>query len=285
MKRVRLFGAAGVIFACLAFVGVALAIGNGVPDGNGHPNVGMLAVEIEENGVLTRFPVCSGSYAGPRAGRPAEKVFLTAGHCVAWIPGSGISANQLWVTFDTTATFDAETGAVTGATNWHRASGFAFDSAFGHDIGNFHDYGVVLLESVPSGLAPVQMPTAGLLDRLAAKGALKPGTVFDNVGYGVVPSFKQGPPRVAPPPGRMFSTSLFKGLTQAYLKLNMNSDAKEGNGGSCYGDSGSPKFVHGTNLVVATTFGGDPICRAENINSRLDTQEARAFYGQYLALP
>lgn len=85
--------------------------------------------------------------------------------------------------------------------------------------------------------------------------------------------------------GRMFSTSRFKGLTQAYLKLNMNSDSKEGNGGSCFGDSGSPRFVHGTNLAVATTFGGDPICRSENINSRLDTVEARAFYGQFLALP
>jgi len=285
MRRVRLLGAFAASLACLAAVGTALAIGNGVPDGNGHPNVGMLAVGFEEDGVVTRFPVCSGSYAGPRVGRPAEKVFLTAGHCVAWVPEEGVSADQLWVTFDTTATFDGETGAVTGASTWHQASSIAFDPAFGRNLGNFHDYGVVLLEDVPSGLAPVQLPTARLLDQMAARGALKPGTVFDNVGYGFVPSFKQGPPQFEPPPGRMFSTSRFKGLTQAYLKLNMNSDSKEGNGGSCFGDSGSPKFVHGTNLAVATTFGGDPICRAENINSRLDTAEARAFYGQFLALP
>jgi len=141
-----------------------------------------------------------------------------------------------------------------------------------------------MLESAPTGLTPVQLPTQGLLDQLAADGGLKPQTVFDNVGYGVIPTFKQGPPRFELPPGRMFSTSRFKALTHAYLKLNMNSEI-EGNGGSCYGDSGSPKFIHGTNTVVAITFGGDPICRANNYNSRLDVPAAKAFYGQYLALP
>jgi hypothetical protein len=82
----------------------------------------------------------------------------------------------------------------------------------------------------------------------------------------------------------MRSTSRFKALTSAYLKLNMNFSL-DGNGGSCFGDSGSPKLIHGTNTAVAITTGGDPICRANSYNSRLDTSEARAFYGQYLALP
>jgi hypothetical protein len=64
----------------------------------------------------------------------------------------------------------------------------------------------------------------------------------------------------------------------------MNSEL-EGNGGSCFGDSGSPKFIHGTNRAVAITTGGDAVCRAMNYNSRLDTSAARGFYGQYLALP
>jgi hypothetical protein len=217
MPRIRTLAIVGVVLAAFILVPGSSAIGNGVPDGNGHPNVGLLAVGFEEDGEIVRFGVCSGSYGGPRAGHPAQKVFVTAAHCVAWAPAEGITADQFWVTF-------------------------------------------------------------------AAKGGLRPTTIFDNVGYGVVPSVKQGPPRFELPPGRMFSTSLFKGLTQAYLKLNMNSEI-EGNGGSCFGDSGSPKFMHGTNTVVALTFGGDPICRAENINSRLDIAEARAFYGQYLALP
>jgi hypothetical protein len=63
----------------LGVVATALAIGNGVPDGNAHPNVGLLAVE--DGG--ERFALCSGSYAGPRTGAPGTGVFLTAGHCVA----------------------------------------------------------------------------------------------------------------------------------------------------------------------------------------------------------
>ena len=117
---------------------------------------------------------------------------------------------------------------------------------------------------MPPGLAPVQLATAGLLDELTAQGGLGTTTVFDNVGYGLVPSFKQGPPQFAYPPGRLFSTSRFKGLTQKFLKLNMNSEL-EGNGGGCYGDSGSPKFIHDTSTAVAIATGGDPICPGEQL--------------------
>jgi hypothetical protein len=55
-----------------------------------------------------------------------------------------------------------ETDVITSSNTWHRASGIGFDPTF--------DYGVVLLESVPTDLAPVQMPTAGLLDELQRPG-------------------------------------------------------------------------------------------------------------------
>lgn len=164
MRRISalIAGLAGV--AGLVVATAALAIGNGVPDGNGHPNVGLLAVQIDGD----RFPVCSGSYAGARKGAASTGVFLTAGHCVAWIPGSGIAASQLWVTFDTTATFDPVTFEVTGATTWYQAAAFAFDPAFGHDLGNLKDYAVVLLGTTV-GVTPVILPTAGLLDEMAAR--------------------------------------------------------------------------------------------------------------------
>ena len=281
MRRPLVLGAVVTAVASLVVGSAALAIGNGTPDGNGHPNVGMLAVEIDG----ARYAVCSGSYAGPRKGAPTAGVFLTAGHCVAWMPSEGIAGSQLWVTFDTTATLDEATGEVTGATTWYHATAFAFDPGFGHDSGNLKDYAVVLLGTTV-GVTPVQLPAAGLLDDMAAGGALRPSAVFDNVGYGVIPRFKQAPPSFSAPPGRMFSTSFFQGLTRSWLKLLMNSDARGGgNGGSCYGDSGSPKFVHGTNTVVAVTTGGDRVCRAESYNQRLDVADARAFLGQYLNLP
>lgn len=271
--------AATIAAAALAAPSAAPAIGNGVPDGNAHPNVGLLAVEEDGH----RFPVCSGSYAGAHKDAASTGVFLTAGHCVAWMPDSGIAASQLWVTFDTKVTIDPQTFEVT-ATTWHQARAFAFDPAFGHDRSNLKDYAVVLL-STTAPVSPIQLPTAGLLAGLAARGGLRPSAVFDNVGYGAIPSFKNGPPSIAPPPGRMFSTSLFQGLTGSWLKLLMNSDAAEGNGGVCFGDSGSPHFIHQTNTAVAVTSGGDAICRAENYNQRLDVADARAFLGRYLSLP
>ena len=276
---------AGLVAFVLAVAGVAGAISNGVPDGNGHPNVGMLTIGFEEGGQLERFANCSGSYGGPRVGQPASKVFVTAAHCVAFALEAGIAPDQFWVSFDSDITYDVESGLVTSTNSWHQATAVAFDPAAGQQWSDLHDYAVVLLDSVPAGLTPIQFPAAGLLSSLAAKGGLQPGTVVDNVGYGVVPFFKTGRPHVEAPPGRMFTTSRYKALTQAYLKLNMNSDSREGNGGGCFGDSGSPKLLHGTNTAVALSLGGDAICRSESINSRLDIPAARSFYGQYLALP
>jgi hypothetical protein len=279
-RRLAIPGLAAVIAAAaLVAPSAAPAIGNGVPDGNGHPNVGLLAVEEDGH----RFALCSGSYAGARKDAASTGVFVTAGHCVAWMPDSGVAASKLRVTFDTKVTIDPETFEVTAA-SWHQATAFAFDPAFGHDRSNLKDYAVVLLSTtVP--VTPIQLPTAGLLDDLAVHGALRPAGVFDNVGYGVVPSFKEGPPSIAPAPGRMFSTSRFQGLTGSWLKLLMNSDASEGNGGVCFGDSGSPHFIPQTNIALAVTSGGDAICRAENYNQRLDVADARAFLGRYLSLP
>ena len=62
-----------------------------------------------------------------------------------------------------------------------------------------------------------------------------------------------------------------------------------GNGGTCYGDSGGPHFIHlngeETNIVVSITVGGDAPCKASDKTYRMDTQSARDFLGEYVALP
>jgi hypothetical protein len=268
--------------AVLVVVSGAFAISNGQPDGNGHPYVGMLAVDW----FGTKYPVCSGSYAGEHKDDPDTGVFLTAAHCLAWLPDDGATADQLYVTFDTTATYDLSAGArVTGATTWFRAKAVKFDPAWGHDQANAKDYGVVLLESAVDGVGQVDLPTLGQLDQMDAKGGLRPGSSFDNVGYGIVASFQGGPPTYAAPPGRMFSTSSFQGLTKSWLKLLMNANASGANGGICLVDSGSPKLIPGTDTAVALTSDADARCRAESIAQRLDVADARAFLGEYLNLP
>ena len=264
---------AATTVAALMSASPALAIDNGVPDGTNHPNAGLLA--IEHDGVKDAW--CSGFYAGPHKAKPGIGVYVTAAHCVADLAELGFSGSDLTVTFDPEVTIeiDGNTWATTAAP-WHPA--VAYETAADAD------YGVVLLEDPVAGVAGVEFPRARLLDDLAARGGLQPATVFDNVGYGIIPTFKGGPPRYEPTTGRMFSTSKFVGLTKSHLHLLTNSDA--GYGGACYGDSGSPVLRHDTNTAVAlVSGGGDRICRATNHPLRLDTPAARAFYGDYLQLP
>jgi hypothetical protein len=260
--------------AALVSASPALAIDNGVPDGTNHPNVGLLA--IEHDGVKDAW--CSGFYAGPHKTNPGIGVYVTAAHCLADLAAFGFSGSDLTVTFEPEVTIEVgELAWATTAATWHPAS--AYDTAA------HADYGVVLLEDRVAGVAGVKFPRPGLLDDLAARGALRPRTVFDNVGYGTVPQFKGGPPDpFVPTTGRMFATSKFAGLTNTHLHLLTNSDA--GYGGACYGDSGSPVLRHDSNTAVAlVSGGGDRICRAMNHPLRLDIPSARAFYDEYLELP
>ena len=268
--KVRLGAVIATLTVAAAAAPGAQAITNGELDGTRHPNVGLFA--IEHDGIKEAW--CSGFYAGPSRRDPGTGVFVTAAHCLADLAAFGFSGTDLTVTFDAAATYDGETFATT-ATGWH--------PAFAYDTSPVADYGVILLEDPVAGVSGVHFPRAHLLDDLAERGALRPTTVFDDVGYGFIPHFKGGQAQYELPSGRMFSTSKFLGLTKSYLKLLTNADA--GYGGGCYGDSGAPVLPHDSNLAVAFQSGGDPLCRTQSHPLRLDIPAARAFYDNYLQLP
>src|SRR5262249_11578421 len=108
---------------------------------------------------------------------------------------------------------------------------------------------------------------------------------LSNVGYGVDAS-QTGRPAFAFDGVRKTSKSLFQALDHPWLELLMNNNAT-GEGGICYGDSGSPHFLEGnTQMALATSTGVDGVtCRAGSHNYRLDTQSAREFLGQFVQLP
>ena len=255
----------------------ALAISNGEPDGNQHPMVGAMFADFDGDGAISDFElICSGSYAGPSEDGLYD-VFLTAGHCLAFTPAAGIT--QLYVSFDNEV-LDAD-----GPADLIPSADFFWDPSFGQNRGDLHDLGVILLPSGSvQGIQAVQLPTAGYLDELKRAGTLKDINV-ENVGYGVVPIWKQ-------PGGTQFlfdgvrktSTSPIKGLTQSNVLYIMNHDAT-GLGGVCFGDSGSPQFIPNSLLIISVTSGGDGNCRSNNYNYRLDTSAARNFLGQFLSLP
>lgn len=252
--------------SAISAVGPSFII-SGEPTGdNRFTNVGALLFDFDDNGVITGDDaLCSGSLVSPT-------VFLTAAHCVEFFePGA-----QLYVSFNADL-FDHPLKVIA-------AKEFHFDPLFGHDNGDLHDLGVVILPAGKTkGIQPLELPRRGLLDNLAAQGGLN-GQIFVNVGYGV-DATQRGVPGFTFDGVRKTSNSLFQALEPAWLWLSMNQN-RTGEGGDCFGDSGSPKFFEGnTNLIVATVTTGDRFCRATSRDYRLDTEAARTFLGQFVALP
>jgi hypothetical protein len=273
MRRLLVFVAALALGAPAG----AFAVWGGTVD-TAHPQVGAMYFDRDGSGTAVSGElICSGSYAGPsKTGQ--FNVFLTAGHCLP-PPELNIPASKLLVSFDGDGR-DGVSNAIT-VSQYHRMPGF------GHDFGDLHDLGVLLLPagSVPATIPPVQLPPAGYLDTLKAAGTLK-FKIVDIVGYGVVPVWEPaGPTQFAFDGVRRAGTSIIIGLRHSMVIYNQNRHGIGTGSGLCFGDSGSPQFEQGTLRVLSTTTGGNGQCNANNQNTRVDTAEARAFLGQFLNLP
>src|SRR5438034_8838727 len=127
----------------------AEAITGGQLDGNAHPNVGVMVVDFGAGPQR----LCSGELIAPTR-------FLTAGHCTSFLVNNPA---LLGVTFD--PTYNPGTSTVIPAVS------VTVDPLFGKDRADLHDLGVITLAN-PVPTAPVVLPTAGLLDQLAAQGGL-----------------------------------------------------------------------------------------------------------------
>jgi secreted trypsin-like serine protease len=238
------------VLGLLALAAPASAITYGTEDGNGHPNVGgLVAAEAYSDGT---WIYCTGTLVAPR-------VFLTAAHC-----GEG---DRVRVTFDSAY----QDGDKVYAGTWHA------DPLYSGVQSDPHDIAVVVLDSSPR-ITPARLPAAGSLSNLPSD------QQFTSVGYGAH--------EVTNTPGghqylyddvRMVSTGTLNSVTPSWLRISMN--PATGDGGTCYGDSGGPNFLGRTDIVAATTITGDAICRATNVDYRLDTPSARGFLDDYVVLP
>ena len=258
--------AAAIVFAGTA---PASAITFGEPDGERHPNVGVVVID-RNPGSPGPDITCSGTLI-------SEDVFLTVAHCVDVLERVG---QPYWVSFDSAYDEDASApaGLISGTAIKHPLWGSGGQS-------DTHDIAVVLLDSSP-GITPAELPTAGLLDQLNASGGLRDQT-FTTVGYGAVRVDKTGGPHAVEGRDgvRRYALQSFQSLRPNSLELSQN--PATGDGGICAGDSGGPHFLGGvdSNLVVSTTLRSDRWCRATNLTYRLDTQSARDFLAQFVTLP
>ena len=243
---------------------------------NAFPNTGAFIVKAPSGEI---FPICTGTLIAP-------DVFLTASHCTIFVERDLAPAGYVpYVSFANPIPFgDLTSNSTTLVTVTQVVTNPGYNAAQS-DSG---DIAVLLVDPGQTlGITPATLPTAGLLDGLAARNGLK-GTVYTAVGYGLQNRVTGGGPpffQDQNPVPRMYAFSSFNALNGGYLRLSMN--PATGNGGTCFGDSGGPNFlnVDGVRTLVAITITGDAVCRATNVVYRLDTASSRAFLAPYVALP
>ena len=231
------------------------AITYGTPDGNAHPNVGLLIGKIGIN----YFPWCSGTLV-------SEEVFLTAGHCI-----DSLKENQAdaYVTFRSGPPFSV--------------AEFLPGTGYGHpDL--TADIGVVVLNNPVTDILPARIPSAGYLDGFATRRGLS-DIYLTQVGYGV----QSVRPRAVDEIVRYQGVSDLVGLGNkrfdGYLQTRANPGAQLSSG-VCFGDSGGPAFFEGTNIVVAVhAFGFNSNCEGISNHYRVDIATSLDFLAGFGVTP
>jgi hypothetical protein len=232
---------------------------NGSPDGNQHPYVGIAIQPIPSMpGFVT---VCSGSALSPTK-------FLTAAHCfdpsmpalVSYKSGPPFSG-----------TFVA--GTVHLDPDWCLGCGPGLP---GFD---FHDVAVITLSAPVNPGAFAVLPTVGLVDSLPMR------TPVDIVGYGVQGFIRGG----GVPVGvftaiRFFAPSLLiqsnDVSSSEFIKLTAN--PAQGKGGLCFGDSGGPDILGGTDIVLAVnSYVTNTNCAGVTYSNRIDQADILSFINSF----
>jgi hypothetical protein len=260
----------------LSLVGIASAITNGQPDGDNHPYVGLLVFDYAPGAPGWR---CSGALIAPN-------IVLTAGHCT-----DGAVDARIWFYED--VTYDnvpfplypyggAGSGSIEGTpyTNpKYRSDENPYGGGNGLPAFSYRDVGIVVLDEPVYMDEYAELPEAGLVDILKNK------TAIDFVGYGVqyqaqIPGSElpQPPPyyRWTGPRVRMYAPSeMVSGKfvhAAEYMRLSLNPGG--GKGGTCFGDSGGPDLLGGTNTVLAVnSYVTNINCSGVGYSARVDIPE------------
>jgi Trypsin len=224
----------------------------------------------------------------------SSTVLVTAAHCTDGVRGKTI------VTFDTVSpqpipranddpgTGQSNTGYTAPVPGWLTGTPHAHPLWDGElQLNDLHDVGVVVLDTPYTLATAATLPPSNYLDTLSqGNGGLSHQT-FTLVGYGVFfdkPDAGPQKPVAVRDLTRRFTTAVGQNATSQVLKLAENQNDSRSGGGSCFGDSGGPVF-HGGYLVADTSFGASQFCRSFGGYYRLDTDDARSFLDDFVAVP
>ncbi len=263
--RTRLLVLVVAALAALGLVAPATASTGGTPDGDTHPNVGLIAFYDADG----RFR-CSATLVSPT-------VLLTAAHCTSGTLG------KTAVTFDSVVAeappspLPVAADPAAGYTAAElAAAGYLSGTAFTHpeysdftDLANWNDVGVIVLDAPVTGIAPAPLADLGAAD--AIKQPRK--ALFRAVGYGTeVRRAETGPQKPTPmsyPIIRRYVDMPGQKITPQVIQTNGNEKDPFGTGGTCFGDSGGSLWLGGE-IVGVTSYGYTDNCRYLDGYQRVD---------------
>jgi hypothetical protein len=275
-----------IVVAALVVLGLqtpAHASTQGTPDGETHPNVGLI-LAYNDDGNRYR---CTATLI-------REDLLLTAGHCTDGVVG------HVLVTFDstivesstkpTTSPFPVAADKTAGYTEKElQGAGYESGTADTHpqysnftDMKNWNDVGVIVLDEPVAAITPATIASPGTLDRIKTSNLSK--TRFTAVGYGTeVRKAESGPQKPTPmdyPLIRRYVDMYGQKLTPQILQTAGSTTNGKDTGTTCFGDSGGPVFL-GEEIVAVTSYGNNEVCRGVSGYQRVDIAAAQGWLATF----
>lgn len=268
MKKIAIAWVLSLVLV-LSFVGVAGAVTDGELDGEGHPQVILILMEVDGAPAFR----CSGTMLTPT-------YVLTAGHC-AGAPGE-FSGMRIFTESDVD---NGNNDYPFSGPNSVEAVRWAAHPDYPDFPFYFNDVGMIELEA--PGFDPGvfgTLPAVDSLDQYKTRRGHN-DLFFTSVGYGLQKSFPDAASwkdqadrvRMVANPKLIQINTGFTGDFSLLLSNNAHT------GGTCFGDSGGPNFLRDSNTVAGvTSFGLNSTCGGTGGVFRIDRQNVLDFINDFM---